>query len=153
MADDYNTVFERICQRSTNAGDEIIAFIAYGIYKERKRDFIINRGAELNSAVPQSEIDLYHKTWNDGQIDLAWNRAKEVLAEFGVNYAEQEKQAAVKAALVDALRGSFWKNVLVNAAANFIFAIGAILIYFLLRFSGFDLLDKLRKLEQILPPN
>jgi hypothetical protein len=48
-------------------------------------------------------------------------------------------------------RGRFWANVGITTAANFIFAVGVIVIYLLLRFIGFDLLDKLRKLEQIMP--
>lgn len=146
---DYNPIFEKISARAQN-DDLITAYIAYGIYKERKRDFLIERREATGSPVPQSEIDIFHATWNDGLIDLAWNRAEETLATFAVSYADEEKKEAVRLALSDALGGKFWKDVGVNAIANLVFAIGTIALYLLLKFMGFDLIEKLAKLSSIL---
>lgn len=151
MVDGYNPIFEKIFDRVKKDGDEIIAYIAYGLYKERKREFLVARQKELGGDVPQEEIDTFHRTYNDGQIDLVWNAAAESLAVFAVNYADAEKQEAVRIALSKAVKGRFWQSVWVTAIANFIFAVGVIVLYFLLRFVGFDLLDKLRTLEKIFP--
>jgi hypothetical protein len=43
--------------------------------------------------------------------------------------------------------GQVWTSVLANFAAAFL----TIFVYFGLRFSGFDLIDQIRKLEQIVP--
>lgn len=154
VAAEYNPIFEKIFNRVQQDGDEIIAYIAYGLYKQRKRDFLISRQAQLAGAVPAEEISTFHRIYEDeGQIDLVWNAAKEALGAFAVDYADAEKTAAVKAALQEALRGRFWQEVWTTAIANFIFAIGAIVLYLFLRFVGFDLLDMFRKLEQIIPPN
>jgi hypothetical protein len=151
---EYNPIFEKIFERVQQDGDEIIAYIAYGLYKERKRDFLISRQAQLAGPVPTEEISTFHRIFEDkGQIELLWNAAKESLAAFAVDYADAEKAAAVKAALKDALQGRFWQAVWTTALANFIFAIGAIVLYLFLRFVGFDLLDLFRKLEQIIPPS
>jgi hypothetical protein len=151
VANGYNPIFEKIFSRVEQDGDEIIAYIAYGLYKERKRDFLVARQKELAGAVPQGEIDTFHRTYDEGQIDLVWGAAKESLAVFAVNYADAEKNEAVNAALAAAVKGRFWHQVGITTAANFIFAVGVIVLYFLLRFIGFDLIDKLRKLEQIFP--
>jgi len=140
VVNNYNPIFENIFDRVEKDGDQIIAYIAYRLYKERKRDFLVARQQELKGAVPQDEIDTFHRTYDDGQIDLVWNAAAESLA---------EKQEAVRAALSEAVRGRFWRSVWISAFANFVFAIGVIVLYFLLRFIGFDLLDKLRMLEQM----
>lgn len=153
MADEYNPIFGKIFDRVEQPGDDIIAYIAYGLYKERKRAFLTARREELNAAVPQQEVDTFVKTYDDGQIDLIWNAAKDSLATFAVNYADAEKEAAVRAALGEALKGRFWQQVGVTAAANTVFAIGVVGVYFLLRFFGVDLLDRLRQLEQIFPNN
>jgi hypothetical protein len=151
VTNDYNPIFEKIFNRVKEPGDEIIGYIAYGLYKERKRDFLIARQAQLAGPVPKEELDTFHRIYDEGQIDLVWNTAKNSLGTFAVNYADAEKKAAVNAALADALRGRFWKTVGVTAVANFIFAVGIIGLYFLLRFMGFDLVDKFQKLEQMFP--
>lgn len=151
MPNGHNPIFERIFGRVQAEGDRIIAYIAYGLYKQRKRDFLIARQRELGGDVPQAEIDIFHRTYDEGQIDLVWNAAKESLAVFAINYADDAKEEAVKTALIEAVKGRFWNSVWITTAANFIFAIGVVVLYFLLRFIGFDLLDKLHKLDQIFP--
>ncbi|QPC43882.1 hypothetical protein HW532_15010 [Kaustia mangrovi] len=146
---EYNPIFEKIFDRVGEPGDEIIAYIAYGLYKQRKRDFLISRRKELGGPVPQEELEIFHRTYDDGQIQLVWDAANESLATFAVNYADEEKKTAVREALSDALKGRFWKQVGMTAAANFVFAVGIIAIYFMLRFIGFDLLDRLRALDRM----
>ncbi|WP_445222169.1 hypothetical protein ACKWRH_21145 [Bradyrhizobium sp. Pa8] len=136
--------------RVKESGDLITAYIAYGIYKERKREFLIERKSTTGAAVPQSDIDVFQSTWNDGQIDLAWDKADQMLATFAVSYADEEKKEAVRAALKDAVRGKFWKDVTVNAVANLFFAVGTVALYLLLKFMGFDLVEKLAKLSSML---
>jgi len=136
--------------RVKEGGDLITAYIAYGIYKERKREFIIDRKTATGAPVPQSDIDVFHATWNGGQIDLAWDKADQMLATFAVSYADEEKKEAVRSALKEAVRGKFWKDVWVSAIANLFFAIGTIALYLLLKFMGFDLVEKLAKLSHIL---
>lgn len=148
---DYNPIFERISARATADDDRIISYIAYGIYKEQKRDFLIDRKNELGGPVPQSEVEIYHKTWTDGQISLVWESATQALAQFAVSYADAEKKQAVAEALADALKGSFLRQVWISILANFGAAVLTIGIYFGLRFIGFDLIDQIRKLEQIVP--
>ena len=152
MVGEYNPIFEKIFKRVQQDGDEIIAYIAYGLYKERKRNFLISRQAQLAGPVPPEEIATFHRIYEDeGQINLVWDAAKDALAAFAVNYADAEKAAAVKAALKEAVKGRFWRLVWTTTAANFLFAIGAILLYLLLRLVGFDPLDIFRKLDQIIP--
>lgn len=148
---DYNPIFERILARAQQEDDLITAYIAYGIYKERKRDFLIDQKEKIGAPVPQATIEIYHDGWNDGQIDLAWNKAAGMLATFAVSYADEEKKEAVRSALKEAVRGKFWKDVGVNAVANLFFAVGTIALYLLLKFIGFDLIDKLRTLSSWLP--
>lgn len=147
---DYNPIFERILARAQQEDDLITAYIAYGIYKERKRDFLIEQKEKSGVAVPQATLEIYHDGWNDGQIDLAWNKAAGMLATFAVSYADEEKKEAVRSALRDAVRGKFWKDVGVNAVATLVFAVGTIILYLLLKFMGFDLIEKLAKLSHIL---
>jgi len=149
MASDYNPIFERIFARVESDGDQIIAYIAYGLYKERKTAFLVNRSNELSGPVPLEEVQTFVRTYDEGQIDLIWEAAKDSLATFAINYADAERKEAVRAALAEALRGSFWKNVAVTTAANFIFIIAITFLYFLLRIIGVDLLDRLRQLEQL----
>lgn len=152
MANDaYNPIFQKILDRAETDGDRITGYIAYGIYKELKRAYLITRSEELGEPVPQEEIDTFVRTYDDGQIELIWNAANGSLATFAVNYAEDEKEQAVRAALEDALKGNFWKNVGVTTAANTVFAIGVVVVYFLFLFFGVDLLDQLRALERLYP--
>lgn len=147
---DYNPIFERILARAQQEDDLITAYIAYGIYKERKRDFLIEQKEKSGASVPQTTLEIYHDGWNDGQIDLAWNKAAGILATFAVSYADEEKKEAVRSALKEAVRGKFWKDVWVSAVANLFFAVGTIALYLLLKFMGFDLVEKLAKLSSML---
>ena len=149
MSDDYNPIFENIFARIEEGGDEIIAYIAYGLYKEQKRDFLIQEKERLKGPVPQEQLDAFHRFINERQIELLWNAAAESLGRFALNFADEEKKEAVREALADAVKGKFWQQVWVTASATFIFAIGSIVIYFGLRFIGFDLIDQLNKLEKM----
>ncbi|KRE04715.1 hypothetical protein ASE61_07295 [Bosea sp. Root670] len=148
---DYNRVFERICAKSQSEGDQIIAYIAYGVYKEQKRDFLMRRKEELGGPVPTAEIDVYHRTWGDGQINLVWESATQALAQFAVSYADAEKQKAVQEALTTALKGSSLRQLWTAIIANIGAAIITVFVYFALRFVGFDLIDQIKKLERIVP--
>lgn len=150
VAGEHNPIFQKIFNRVATDDDKIIAYIAYGIYKERKRTYLIKRQEELGTSVSQEEIDTFVRTC-DGQIDLFWDAATESLGVFAVNYADAEKDVAAKEALADALKGHFWKQVGVASAANLIFAVGVVVVYFLLRVFGLDLVDRLRALEQTFP--
>lgn len=149
MPDDLNPIFDTIFDRAEEEDDLIIAYIAYGLYKEQKREFITQERNRLGDKVPQDVINTFHRTYNEGQIELIWEAAATILGRFAVNYAEGVKEAAVKDALKDALKGNFWRQVLATTAATFVFAIGTIALYFLLRLTGFDLIDQFHRWEQI----
>lgn len=148
---EYNNIFERISEKSSSDGDEIIAYIAYGIYKEQKREFLMRRKEEIGGTVPAAEIEIFHKTWTDGQINLVWDRATQALAQFAVSYADSEKQKAVRDALSEALKGQSLRQTGTAIVANIGAAVVTIFVYFALRFTGFDLIDQIKKLERIVP--
>ena len=147
MAGDHNPIFEQILARGGE--DKIVAYIAYGLYKERKRAFLMKRRGELNGPVPDEEITTFVRTYDDGQIDLIWNAASNSLATFAADYADAEKSQAVTTALADALSGSFWKQVWVTTAAGLISVVVLTAVYFLLRIVGVDLVERFRQLEQL----
>lgn len=150
MPNSHNPILETIFSRVKEPGDEIIAYIAYGIYKERKRAFLQRRQGELNGTVPAAEVDTFVRTYDDGQIDLVWSAAKDTLATFAVNYADAEKDAAVRDALKEALRGNFWKQVLVSAGAASVLALGVLGLYLLAQLFGVDLIDQFQRLDDVL---
>ena len=67
MPAEYNPIFEKIFERVQQDGDEIIAYIAYGLYKERKRDFLISRQAQLACPVQAKNSLVFPNTV--GRID------------------------------------------------------------------------------------
>lgn len=149
MPDGHNPILETIFSRVREPGDEIIAYIAYGIYKERKRAFLQRRQGELAGTVPPAEVDTFVRTYDDGQIDLVWSAAKDTLATFAVNYADAEKDEAVRDALKEALRGHFWKQVLVSAGAAAVLALGILALYLLAQRFGVDLVDQFQRLDEV----
>lgn len=150
MADAHNPIRDRIFDRVNEPGDEIIAHIAYGLYKERKKAYLTARRDELNAPVPPVEVDSFVRAYDDGQIDLVWSRAQDVLATFAVTYAEAEKQTAVRKALKDALRGNFWRHLWINAWSGVVITVVVLLLYLLARLVGFDPLDLFVRLDTLL---
>jgi hypothetical protein len=145
----YNPIFDKILGR--NDGDRIVAYIAYGLYKERKKAFLVKRSEELNGPVPPEEVATFVRAYDAGQIALIWNAAENSLASFAVDYADAEKKEAVRVALSEALKGNFWRQVGVTTVAGLLPLVTITAFYFLLRIVGVDLLERFRQLEQMFP--
>lgn len=55
----YNEVFERL----VTDPDDIEGFIAYGLYKQAKREWLIDFHSRLGRAPNANELKAYNQTW------------------------------------------------------------------------------------------
>lgn len=84
ISDEYNTVFERIMGRMAgeNPIAPVVACVAYSLYKQEKRDWIVQRTQQLGRRPRQEEIDSYVSGWTDLRIDSVISQARGEIGSF-----------------------------------------------------------------------
>ncbi|GEL39946.1 hypothetical protein MEX01_05370 [Methylorubrum extorquens] len=84
ISGEYNTVFERIMGRMAgeNPIAPVVACVAYSLYKQEKRDWIVQRTQQLGRRPRQEEIDSYVSGWTDLRIDSVISQARGEIGSF-----------------------------------------------------------------------
>jgi hypothetical protein len=84
VSEEYNTVFERIMGRMAgeNPIAPVVACVAYSLYKQEKRDWIVQRTQQLGRRPRQDEIGSYVSGWTDLRIDSIVSQARGEIGSF-----------------------------------------------------------------------
>lgn len=129
----HNTMYERLVDQSDN---KVQGFIAYGLYKTAKREWV--RGFEADHGRPPRtpEVAAYVSTYTPQTVNAFEAQARGVLAQFAEGIIADARPEMVEAAL----RGDFWKNVFQSMAANAIYTVALLVLAVVLTAAGIDIL-------------
>ena len=105
--DDYNPIFEQLVDGDHDQESELIGIIAYGLYKQAKREWSSEIRSQKQRGPNNDELKAYVASWTDSRIDGLRTEAAEILASFSGYVIENERPNILK----DALRGRFWRGV------------------------------------------
>ncbi|WP_113447868.1 hypothetical protein [Rhizobium cremeum] len=136
---DYNTIFERFVGDGEAGNQDLLGIVAYGIYKNAKREWASEIRARHGRAPSEEELKAYHATWTSSQIQNARNNAQQVLAEYA-DYVISEAEPRI---LRDAVKGKFWPDVGTSIFSNALYTLGLIILAVILARSGVDLIGLL----------
>lgn len=139
----YNPIFARFVD-DDESDNEVLGLVAYGIYKKHKREWAVEFSKRNGNQPTAEDLARYHETWTPGLIENTRQNAGQALAE----YAEVAIFQATPDILREALKGSFWRDILVSLLAAFIYTVLLILLVVILAVSGIDLLDILNSLKR-----
>lgn len=148
----YNKIFETLVSLDADGvgdttTDHVVGFIAYGIYKQMKREWFARYRRDHPGQRPsQAEIDAWSAAqMGSTQIKGLLKQARLIL--------EAAQDAAVAEATPqiekDTLRQAFWPSVRASMIATFLYTVLLILSSFLLAFVGIDLLSVFEKVREI----
>ncbi len=132
----HNTLYERFVDQG---GNQVQGYIAYGLYKSAKREWVINFKAANGRDPTSKEVERYVQTYTDQTIEAFETQAAGVL----VGFADGAIADARADIVAEALRGSFWGSVWQSIFANALYTLILIALVFVLTFSGVDLLGLL----------
>ncbi len=130
----YNTMYERLVDGSSNT---VQGYIAYGLYKNAKREWIRQFEAEKGRAPRPAEVQGYVDAYTAQMRDVFEAQAAGVLAQFAEGAVSDAKPGIVEAAL----KGGFWRSVGQSIAANVLYTLGLIALVVVLKWAGVDLLS------------
>lgn len=131
----YNAVFERL----VNDGDDIEGFIAYGLYKQAKREWLVEYNAVHSKRPSVAELAAYNAYWTDTSLQSLRENAESALSA----YAETVIDVATPSIQAEALRSGrpIWKDLLIGAISALTYSLLLIIAAYLIRVFGNDFID------------
>lgn len=136
----HNTLYERFVDQG---GNQVQGYIAYGLYKSAKREWVINFKAANGREPNAKEIANYVQAYTEQTIEAFETQAAGVLVGFADGAIADAKADIV----AEALRGSFWGSVWQSIFANAVYTLILIALVLVLAFAGVDLLGLFAKVE------
>lgn len=130
----YNTMYERLVDGSSNT---VQGYIAYGLYKNAKREWIRQFEAEKGRAPRPAEVQGYVDAYTAQMRDVFEAQAAGVLAQFAEGAVSDAKPAIVE----HALKGTAGRSILQSILANAIYTLILIVIVVILKRAGIDLIS------------
>lgn len=135
----YNLLYEKFIDPSAPIAQRLPGIIAYGLYKEAKREWACEIFKDRARTPTQQELDDYIRTWTTSRISGAKEQAEGALGEFAAAVVEANAPAIRE----EALRGTFWRSVWQSIFANVAYTLILIFIAIVLKFAGIDFLSAL----------
>lgn len=133
---EYNRVFEKFVGEGDDAMSDIVGIVAYGIYKNAKKEWATDFRAAYGRPPAFSDLKAYHATWTPAQIQSARNSAAQVMTAYADSVISAEEPRILR----DAVKGSFWPAVGTSIFANAVYTVGLIILAVILANAGIDLL-------------
>jgi hypothetical protein len=136
----HNTLYERFVDQGDN---EVQGYIAYGLYKNAKREWVIGFKAANNRDPTPDEVASYVSAYTEQTIATFETQAAGVLAAFAEGAVADAQPGIVE----DALRGSFWASVWQSITANTLYTLILLALVLVLAFAGVDVLGVYEKIS------
>lgn len=130
----YNTMYERLVDGSSNT---VQGYIAYGLYKNAKREWIRQFEAEKGRAPRPAEVQGYVDAYTAQMRDVFEAQAAGVLAQFAEGAVSDAKPGIVE----HALKGTAGRSIVHSIFANAIYTLMLIVIVVILKRAGIDLIS------------
>lgn len=130
----YNAMYERLVDGGSN---RVHGYIAYGLYKSAKREWIRQFEAENTRRPKVAEVKAYVDAYTPQMLEVFESQAGGVLAQF----ADGAISDATPGIVEEALKGGFWRSVGQSITANALYTLGLIAVVVILKWAGIDLLS------------
>ncbi len=149
----YNRVFEELVE--TN--DDLIGLVAYSLYKQHKRDWLIKFRATHGAGPSRQELDAFLLgVLLPEQITKYRQAAADALVDYAQAFVAAEEPRIREAAISQRIQsaaehiesaGRWHRQILPGIAATAIWTLFLIGLALLLRFAGIDILDTLESVS------
>lgn len=133
--EDYNPIFEQLVDGDHNQENELIGIVAYGLYKQSKREWSSRIRSAEGRGPDSQELKAYVASWTPSRINGLRTEAAEILASFSGYVIETERPNILK----DALKGRFWPSVVQSMIATLLFTVLLLVLYLILNYFGVPL--------------
>lgn len=136
----YNTVCEKLVQRD----DDLVGLIAYALYKQHKRDWLIAYRQRRDRKPSDEELGAYLTAQQlDLTVRMSRACAETVLNDFGEQTLERAtpdiQRNAISAEITSSLK--WWRQLPTGVFSAAAYSALLLAIAFILRFAGIDLLS------------
>lgn len=152
---DYNRVYEHLVE----AEDDVIGLVAYSIYKQDKRDFLIEWRERRGGSPTADQLDVFTAgVLTPGQQQRYRFTARNILDAYAKTVVEAERPLIQSLAITEriesaarAVEGSahWYRQIPAGIASALIYTLLLIAILLVLRYAGVDLTDILEQIGQV----
>ncbi|MBF0374252.1 MAG: hypothetical protein HQL39_12650 [Alphaproteobacteria bacterium] len=146
----YNQIFDRI--RIAAGDDQVIAFVAYGLYKLEKQEWARKLSERSGRPPTPGQADDFVDTWGAKRLESVLSNAANIVSAYTNAAIENERPQIAKDAIgaldrkLDEIRqGDFWKAAWSSTVGAFGYSLVIILVALVLKVSGIDVLNVLEK--------
>jgi hypothetical protein len=137
----YNQVFDQLVETS----DDIEGFIAYGLYKQAKREWIVDfRNREERSPSP-AELRAFSRQWTPTALQAFRETAESALSAYAQSVLLDQTPSIQRDALAQGR--PLWKDILIGVVSALAYSVILVIAAFLLSVFGNDFLDAIGALK------
>lgn len=129
----YNRLFETFVD---NQPSKILGYVAYGLYKESKRQWVQQETSTRGVAPTDTQIRGHVGSYTPALQDSLLKSAETALAAFAAEAIEEAKPAIVQ----EALRGSAASAIRIGLLTNLIYTVLLVALAIVLKYAGVDIL-------------
>ena len=129
----YNTMYERLVDQG---GNEVSGYIAYGLYKQSKREWVREFEADRGRSPDGAEQASYVATYTPQIVAALQTQADGILTQFASSAVDDARPKILK----EALRGSTGRAIGLSLLSNAVYTLLLIAVVLILRYAGVDLL-------------
>lgn len=136
----YNTVYETLVQRD----DDLVGLIAYALYKQHKRDWLIAHHQKLGRSPSEQELGAYLTAQKlDSTVVMYRERATTVLENFGDAILSRATPDIAREAITSEITSAlkWWRQIPTGIATALAYTLLLIAIALVLRYAGIDVLS------------
>jgi hypothetical protein len=135
-----NPLFELLVLSSESSQDQVKGLVAYGLYKNAKREWTIALTNKRGRPPTEQEIETFVSSWTPSRLDALLGQAESALIAYSGAVVDKQRPEILK----EAVRGTFWSGVGRNMAANALYTVSLIIAAVLISRSGIDILEMVR---------
>lgn len=133
----YNEVFERL----VDAKDDIEGFIAYGLYKQAKREWITSFIETHNRRPSARELEAFSSHWTPTTLQSLRETAESALSAYAQSVVQDETPTIERDAL--RLGRPLWKDLVIGVVSAFVYSLLLLLAAGIFHFFGSDVANAL----------
>ena len=138
---EHNPVFDQLVR----APDDMGGFIAYGLYKQAKREWLISHKAREGRAPTLTELRSFSRQWTPTTLKAFRDNADSALFSYAQSVVQDETPFIQRDALVQGR--PLWKDVLIGVVAALSYSVILVIAAFLLSVFGSDFLDVIKAIK------
>ena len=136
-ANDYNEIFEQLVDEA----DDIEGFIAYGLYKQAKREWLIVFQAKHARAPSKADLRAFVANWTPTLLQSLRETAESALSNYAQIVVEEERPTIERNILKQGR--PLWKDVLIGVVSAVSYSVILVLAAYILHVFGNDFTDAL----------